>query len=174
MKALGITKKSAVWMGLVFALVIVLDQITKLAIVRNFERGDIHSVIPDVFNLTLAFNRGAAFGMFSGVPDGTRQIILGVTTLIALSAVLFFLMRDFHGDRIAQLCLAMILGGAVGNIIDRVRLGEVIDFLDVYWGSYHWPAFNVADSAICVGVVLLILRRPRCIESKEAASVEQR
>lgn len=161
LKALGMSKTGALCMLGTFVSVVFLDQLSKFIIVSNLRRNEIIPIIPEFFNLTLTFNRGAAFGMMSGLPDGTRQIVLAITTLIALSAVLYFLMRDYHGELRAQICLAMIVGGAAGNIIDRVRLGEVIDFLDAYWGEYHWPAFNVADSAICIGVVLLIFMKPR-------------
>ena len=147
-------------MSAIFVLAIVLDQVSKWLVLANINQREIIPVIPNFFNLTLTFNRGAAFGMLSGLPDGTRQLVLAVTTLIALSSVLYFLMRDYHGNLRAQLCLAMIVGGAFGNIIDRLRIGAVVDFLDVYWGDYHWPAFNIADSSIFVGVVFLILMRP--------------
>lgn len=152
------SKSSAVGVVLVALVVIILDQLTKWWVLQTISRGEIIPVIPDFFNLTLTFNRGAAFGILSNVPDGTRQLVLAFTTVVALSAVLYFLRHDFKNHKLAQYSLALIFGGAIGNVIDRVRLGEVVDFLDVYWSTYHWPAFNVADSAICVGVVILILR----------------
>ncbi|MBN8549844.1 MAG: lipoprotein signal peptidase [Deltaproteobacteria bacterium] len=152
--------------------VVVLDQLSKWLVLQNIARGEIIPVVPSFFNLTLTFNRGAAFGILAGVPDGTRQLLLGVTTLIALSAVLYFLRKDYRDQKLAQFSLALIFGGAVGNIIDRFRLGEVVDFLDVYWQNYHWPAFNVADSAICVGVCILILRGNKSHESAEKKAVE--
>jgi signal peptidase II len=165
---LGISGRNAFWMAVILALVVAFDQLTKYLVLQNIARGEIVPVIPDFFNLTLTFNRGAAFGLLSDLPDGTRQLVLAVTTLIALSAVLYFLVRDFHGERVAHYSMALILGGAFGNVIDRVRLGEVVDFLDVYWGTYHWPAFNIADSAICVGVAILLLKKPRTHSAKDA------
>lgn len=152
---------------LIGLVVVILDQLSKWWILQNVERGQIISIVPNIFNLTLTFNRGAAFGILSNMPDGTRQVLLGLTTLVALSAVLYFLRRDYRNEKVAQYSLALIFGGAVGNVLDRFRLGEVVDFLDVYWKNYHWPAFNVADSAICVGVVILIFRRNKTVEAQE-------
>jgi signal peptidase II len=144
--------------AIVSLLVIGLDQLTKLYILRTFSPGEVLAIIPNLFNLTLTFNPGAAFGLWGQVDDGWRQLILGVTTCIALGVVLYFLKQPAYRNKLAQTALASILGGAVGNIIDRTRLnGTVVDFLDFYWGTNHWPAFNVADSAICVGVFLLIV-----------------
>lgn len=141
-------------------LVSALDQLTKFAILNSFEYGDQKEIIPGVFNLILTFNKGAAFGLLSGVGDGFRELILGITTLAALFVVFYFLIFEYNQDRVGQLALSMIVGGALGNVIDRMRLGMVVDFLDFYYKDYHWPAFNVADSSICIGVFLLILRSP--------------
>ena len=142
-------------------LVLVSDQLTKQLILESFQMGESREIVSSLFNLVLVFNKGAAFGFLSGVSEGLRQIILGATTVLALGTVIYLLVYDYFEDRIARTALGMILGGAVGNIIDRVRLGEVVDFLDFYYGNYHWPAFNVADSAICVGVFILLFRKPR-------------
>lgn len=144
-----------------FLLVLSLDQVTKAAVLDLIQPGEVHPVIPGLFNLTLAFNKGVAFGMFADLGDGLRQVMLGITAAVALAAVGWFFVRDYAGDLIGQGALVMILGGAIGNIIDRVRLGMVVDFLDVYVNEWHWPAFNIADSAICIGVVVLLLRKPR-------------
>ena len=144
-----------------FIVVIVLDQGTKLVVLQSMQPGEIRPVIDGVFNLTLAFNRGVAFGLFSDFPDGVRHLLLGVTALAALGAVGYFFFRDYAGDMVGRGALVLVLGGACGNIIDRVRLGVVVDFLDFYLGQNHWPAFNVADSAICVGVFILLFRRPQ-------------
>lgn len=150
---------SALLFGLIFLLVVVLDQTTKLAALNSFEPGDVRPVVEGVFNLTLAFNRGVAFGLFADFPDGIRYLLLGLSACGALAAVVYFFVREYAHDVIARGALVLVLGGAVGNIIDRVRLGVVVDFLDFYLGEYHWPAFNVADSAICVGVFILLFRR---------------
>ncbi len=110
------------------------------------------------FNFTLVYNPGAAFGMFSGLPDVWRRTVLIVVSLLALLVVFRFILKDAKGDLVSQLALSAILGGALGNIIDRFRFDAVVDFLDVYYGTYHWPAFNIADSAISVGVVVLVIR----------------
>ena len=142
-------------------LVLVSDQLTKQLILESFQTGESREILGNFFNLVLVFNKGAAFGFLSGVSDGLRQIILGATTVFALGTVIYLLVYDYFEDRIARMALGMIIGGAVGNIIDRVRLGQVVDFLDFYYGNYHWPAFNVADSAICVGVFILLFRKPK-------------
>jgi len=146
--------------ALLFLVVVALDQVTKLMALQAFEPGEIRPVFDGFFNLTLAFNRGVAFGLFADYADGVRHLLLGVSACGALAAVGYFFVREYAHDVIGRSALVLILGGAVGNIIDRVRLGMVVDFLDFYLGEYHWPAFNVADSAICVGVFVLLFRRP--------------
>lgn len=136
---------------------LLLDQASKIQVLRTFQPGEIRPVIDGLFNLTLTFNRGAAFGLWSWLTPGLRELVLGITVLIAMAVVVYFLTRPYYQNALSQMALAGILGGALGNIIDRVRLGAVVDFLDVYYGTYHWPAFNIADSAICVGVGILIL-----------------
>ncbi|VAW36137.1 Lipoprotein signal peptidase [hydrothermal vent metagenome] len=114
------------------------------------------AAVPGALNLVLWHNPGAAFGVLS-TNAGTGRIFLIAITVIAL-VVIGLLLRTARkeGDRLTAFSLALIGGGATGNLIDRIRLGAVIDFLDLYIGSYHWPAFNVADSAITVGVVLTL------------------
>lgn len=153
-----------VLVALVSFLIIASDQLSKFYILNTFTPGEVLAVIPNLFNLTLTFNPGAAFGLWGQMGDGWRQLILGVTTCAALGVVFYFLRQPAYRNKLAQTALACILGGAVGNIIDRLRHnGTVVDFLDFYWGNAHWPAFNVADSAICIGVALLILlpQRPQ-------------
>ncbi len=137
--------------------VAVLDQISKYFMLSLLQPGEVLVVIPGFFNLTLHFNPGVAFGLFSGLEAGIRSAVLIATTSVAVSFVLFFLFTEYRSDRIGQSALALILGGAVGNVIDRLTVGEVVDFLDVYLGDAHWPTFNVADSAICIGVGILLL-----------------
>jgi signal peptidase II len=135
---------------------VVIDQISKQIVLRSFQPGEIRPVIDGLFNLTLTFNRGAAFGLWSGLGPGWREVVLGLTIMLALAVVGYLLTRAYYQTALAQTALAGILGGAIGNVIDRVQLGAVVDFLDFYIGTAHWPAFNVADSAICVGVCLLL------------------
>lgn len=144
--------------ALVFLLVLVLDQATKLIACRVLHEGVPVVVIAKLFNITLVFNPGAAFGMFSQLPDFWRRLALVLVSLIALFVVFWFIVKEAKGDKLAGIALSGILAGAIGNIIDRFRFDAVVDFLDFYWATYHWPAFNVADSAISVGVTILVLR----------------
>lgn len=135
---------------------IVLDQITKYQVMQRMRLHESIPVIQDVFSLTYIRNPGAAFGMLASTSSSFRLIFFGATSLFALillSTIYFRLRAD---DWAGQVSVSAILGGAVGNMLDRLRFGEVIDFLDFYVGQYHWPAFNVADAAISVGVVFLI------------------
>jgi signal peptidase II len=143
---------------LIFSVVLALDLITKVLAQRHFVEGEILEVFPGFFNLTLVYNPGAAFGLFAGLPDFWRRIVLILVSILALAVVFRFMLKEAQGDPWAQTALSGILGGAIGNIIDRIRLDSVVDFLDFYWGAYHWPAFNVADSAITLGVFVLVSR----------------
>ena len=135
------------------ALVLVLDQATKVYIDRTMALHSSITVVEGFFNLTYLRNKGAAFGVLA---DSAYRIpfFLLVSSVAAL-VILVVIKRLREDQRIAAVSLSLIFSGAIGNLIDRVRLGEVIDFLDVHWKGHHWPAFNVADSAICVGVFLL-------------------
>jgi signal peptidase II len=139
--------------------VVVLDQATKAFMLSWLQEGESVPVIAGLFHLTLHFNFGAAFGIFSELGEGTRQLVLAVAKAIALGAVLYFLVQEEFRSRRAQIALFLVMGGALGNIIDRVRLGKVVDFFDFYLvdRAYTWPTFNVADSAICIGVAMLLL-----------------
>lgn len=132
--------------------VIILDQITKYWITAVFQLGDKLPVLPS-FNLVLAYNTGAAFSLLADAGGWQRAFF----SLVAVSAstVIVFLLRRHPHQTLFSLALALILGGALGNLIDRIALGHVIDFIQLYWRDYYWPAFNVADSAITGGAVLL-------------------
>jgi len=134
-------------------LILIVDQLTKLYIDRTMQLYDSFPVIDGLFSITYLRNRGAAFSFLSEASWRLPFFILATVIAVVAILVAFHKLRD--EQRFAAVSLTLILSGAVGNLIDRVRLGEVIDFLDVYWGRHHWPAFNVADSAICVGVPLL-------------------
>lgn len=136
-------------------LIIIVDQLTKLYIDRSMKLYQSIPVIDGMFSITYLRNRGAAFSFLSDASWRLPFFILA--TVIALVAIMIAFRKLRDDQQLAAVSLTMILAGAVGNLIDRVRMGEVIDFLDVYWKSHHWPAFNVADSAICVGVALLAL-----------------
>ncbi|MDH5668042.1 MAG: signal peptidase II [Nitrospira sp.] len=137
--------------------IIVVDQITKLYIMQTMRLHESIPVVADYFSLTYIRNPGAAFGLLAGSSTTFRMIFFGLTSIFALGLLGTILVRMPERDRMGRLSVAAILGGAIGNLIDRMRYGEVIDFLDVYVGTYHWPAFNVADSAITVGVIFLII-----------------
>jgi signal peptidase II len=136
------------------AVVCVADQATKLLAVSHLQAGEI-SLTP-FLNLSLAFNTGAAFSLLSSA--GGWQNLFFVIVALVISAVILFMVRRLGASE-AQVAVALmlVLGGAAGNLIDRIRLGYVIDFIDVYYRAWHWPTFNVADSAITLGAVLLVL-----------------
>jgi signal peptidase II len=134
---------------------IIIDQITKIAIDRSMQLFDSIPIIEHFFNITYVRNKGAAFSFLSNA-SWRLPFFITISTVAALVILIAF--RRLRDDqRLAHISLAMIFSGAVGNLIDRIRLGEVIDFLDVHWYRHHWPAFNVADSLICVGVFLLAI-----------------
>lgn len=137
--------------------VLVLDQITKLWAAASLPLWTSKTVIPGFFNLVHVLNKGAAFGFLSDLDATWRPyFFLGVTAL-AVVLILHLLRTVPREDTVLFTALGLILGGALGNLVDRIRLGEVIDFLDFYIGQYHWPAFNVADIAISIGSVLLLV-----------------
>jgi len=132
---------------------LLLDQATKLYIDHTMRLFDSITVLPNFFHITYVRNRGAAFSFLSEA-SWRLPFFIGISLVAAIAILVAF--RKLHDDqKLAQVSLAMIFSGAIGNLIDRVRLGEVIDFLDAHWYRLHWPAFNVADSLICVGVFLL-------------------
>jgi signal peptidase II len=143
------------WLAL-SALLLVVDQITKAWVVQRFRIGERLQVVPGWFDLTLVYNPGAAFSFLASAGGWQRGFFIAIG-LAASGFILWLLVR--HGSqRLFGFALAMILGGAVGNVIDRVFRGEVVDFLLVHWQDrWYFPAFNVADSAITVGAVLLIV-----------------
>ncbi|AJE02324.1 signal peptidase II [Geobacter pickeringii] len=137
------------------ALVLIVDQATKILIDRTMELYQSIPVIDGLFSITYLRNKGAAFSFLASFSYRLPFFIAVSLVAVVAIAVTFRKLRD--DQRLAAASFALIFSGAIGNLIDRLRLGEVIDFLDVYWKSSHWPAFNVADSAICVGVALLAL-----------------
>jgi signal peptidase II len=141
--------------GTVAGLVILFDQLTKLYIDRTFALYGSVTVVPNFFEITYLRNRGAAFGILADSP--LRVPFFIAASLVAVAVILWYLRQVGRDQVVQQIGLGLILGGALGNLVDRVRLGEVIDFIDVHWYGNHWPAFNVADSAICVGVGLLMV-----------------
>ncbi len=141
------------WFALALA-VVVADQITKALVLARFSLGE-RLELTSFFNMVLVYNKGAAFSMFADM-GGWQTPALIVFALAAIGIVGAFIVRS-PGRTLLNFGLALILGGALGNLIDRLRFGQVVDFLDVHAAGWHWPAFNVADSAITVGAALLIL-----------------
>lgn len=141
------------WLNL-SALVIVLDQLSKWLMSNWLDLYETVAVMP-FFNLTLAHNYGAAFSFLASAGGWQRWFFVVLAVAISITLVIW-LKKLQHHARLEAAALALILGGAIGNVIDRLIYGYVVDFLDVYYGSYHWPAFNIADSAICAGAILLI------------------
>ena len=146
-----------VLLGLISLGIVVIDQITKVYIMQTMRLHESIPVIPNLFSITYIRNPGAAFGILSTSSGSFRLIFFGLTSIFALGLLGTILARMPKDDWMGQISVVAILGGAVGNLLDRLRFGEVIDFLDFYIEPYHWPAFNVADSAITVGVLFLIL-----------------
>jgi signal peptidase II len=146
-------RRIAPWLGLA-ALVALLDQASKTALAASFRPGEIRE-ISGFFNLVLVYNRGAAFSFLSDAAGWQREFFIGIAIVAAV--VIVSLLARHPGERLFCAGLALILGGALGNVCDRVVLGQVVDFLDFHAFSRHWPAFNLADSAITVGAALLIL-----------------
>ena len=137
--------------------IILFNQLTKQQIMQTMRLHESIPVIPNLFSLTYIRNPGAAFGLLAGSSNAFRMVFFGLTSIFALGLLGTILLRMPEEDWVGRISVTGILGGAIGNLIDRLRFGEVIDFLDVYIENYHWPAFNVADSAITIGVIFLII-----------------
>jgi signal peptidase II len=137
--------------------VILLDQATKHIIVRSLRLGQDIPVVPGFFDIVYVLNPGAAFGFLATLSEGVRNPFFVFISLAAVILIVFYHTRYLRSHQLATIALGLILGGAIGNLVDRLRYGVVVDFLDVHLYEYHWPAFNVADSAISVGVSLMVL-----------------
>nr|WP_233831828.1 signal peptidase II [Paraburkholderia sp. ZP32-5] len=143
----------APWLGIAL-IVILFDQLTKIAVRKVFEYGVPHE-ITSFFNLILVYNRGAAFSFLAMAGGWQRWAFTALGVVAAL--VICYLLKRHSGQKMFCTALALILGGALGNVIDRLMYGHVVDFLDFHVGGWHWPAFNLADSAITIGAILLVL-----------------
>ena len=141
------------WLGLALILLIA-DQFTKILILGYYQLGD-STVVTSFFNIVRVHNTGAAFSFLADASGWQRWFFTSIG-VVAVGVILWML-KAHPGQKLFSFALACILGGAVGNVIDRVRYGYVVDFLDFYWGTWHFPAFNIADSAISVGAACLIL-----------------
>jgi len=141
--------------------VIVLDQITKALVESLMHLYQSIEIVPNFVHLTYLKNTGAAFGFLAGPRSSLRIAFFLLVSGVAIGCVLYLLKNLRPGRTSLVASLSLILGGAVGNLIDRLRLGEVIDFIDLHWHHFHWPAFNVADSSITIGVILLFIQMIR-------------
>jgi signal peptidase II len=156
------------------AAVILLDLWTKSLVLARIDLHEAIPIIPNFFQLVHVRNTGAAFGIGANASSEVVPIFLNVGAIAVFCVVVVYALRSAVTDRVLQVGLHLILGGAIGNLIDRFRFGWVVDFLDVYatWGGreHHWPAFNVADSAICIGIVLLFFDMRKKPEESAAAA----
>jgi len=143
-----------VWLPMI---IVVVDQATKAMIRSSLKEHDSTTIIPGLMDFTHVLNSGAAFGFLNGVDFPFKTVVIAVIATAALVGVGVYAASLAHHQIVARLGLALIIGGAGGNLIDRLISGSVVDFVDVYWGSHHFWAFNVADSAISVGVAIMIL-----------------
>ena len=141
------------WLGLALVLLIA-DQFTKVLVLGSFQLGE-GKVVSSFFNLVRVHNAGAAFSFLAGASGWQRWFFTGLG--VAAAVLIVWMLKNHAGQRLFGFALACILGGAIGNVIDRVLYGYVVDFLDLHWAGMHFPAFNVADSAISIGAACLIL-----------------
>ena len=142
---------------LLIAAVVVLDQLTKAIVVRSIGLHDYVAIVDGLLSLSHVRNHGAAFGLLSDWNLPYQSLVLSALSLLALVAIAAYFVHLPARARLPRLALALVLGGAFGNVIDRLRLGYVVDFVHVYWRDYQWPDFNAADSAITIGVALLVI-----------------
>lgn len=141
-----------IWVVLIATAIAAADQLSKWLVVRSISDGASHVIISGFFNLVHWRNTGAAWGIFQDY-----NTVLAIVSILTILVLFFFRHSFLLHHKTSRLALGLIIGGIVGNFIDRVRFGYVVDFLDFFVGRHHWPAFNVADSAICVGVALYVV-----------------
>jgi signal peptidase II len=151
-------------------LILAVDQLTKSVVAQKVSISSSNKIIPGFFNITHIQNRGAIFGFFSQSGSQLAYLLLTLTSLAALALVIYYFFKTPPDEKPVKISLSLILGGALGNLADRVFRGYVVDFLDFYIKKWHWPSFNVADSCITIGAILLIFlflfkRRPKCTPS---------
>lgn len=173
MTGLPRVKESALYRAAYFLVslaVLLLDQWTKGIITRAFDVHQSRTVVGGLFDLTYVRNSGAAFGLFASVDSSIKAIMLNSVAVLVFIVVSAYALRSSHKSVRLQVGFSLILGGAIGNLLDRVRFGYVVDFLDFSISGHHWPAFNVADSAICIGVGLLFLDMLRSEEERPPAA----
>ena len=162
-------KKNLLIFFLGAAVIVALDQITKSAIITRFVLHEAYPVIPGFLNLVYVMNPGAAFGFLANASETFRYVFFTGDTVLATGLIVYYLVKSHPRNLLLAGSLTLIFGGAVGNLIDRIRFGSVVDFLDVYIGTSHWPAFNVADSSITIGAILMIWEMLRNRKSKQTS-----
>lgn len=158
---------------IITAAVIILDLWTKWLVVRRIDLHEAIPIIPDFFQLVHVRNTGAAFGIGANADSRLIPLLLNGGAIAVFCVVVVYALRSAVTDRVLQTGLHLILGGAIGNLLDRFRFGYVVDFLDVYVRNHHWPAFNVADSAICIGITLLFFDMKKKPEPERATASVQ-
>lgn len=144
-------------LAVIAGLVILLDQVTKALILHYLPLHQNVAVIPGFFDITHIHNPGGAFGFLSGVSSKLRSVIFLFISSLAVGLIFYFYKKTPSSLPWLSAAFALIFGGAIGNLVDRLRFGVVVDFLDLYIGNWHWPAFNIADSAITVGIIVFIV-----------------
>ncbi|MGR4869577.1 signal peptidase II [Variovorax sp. LARHSF232] len=164
----GTGPRAAIWPWLLIALfIIAADQFTKALILGNYRYAD-QTVVTSFFNIVRAHNTGAAFSFLADAAGWQRWFFTGIG--VAAAVFITWMLKSHAGQTLFSLAMALILGGAIGNVIDRVMHGYVVDFLDFHWAGRHFPAFNLADSAITLGAILLILDELRRVRSGSSSS----
>lgn len=137
--------------------ILILDQWTKYVVEQRLPVYQKVEVIHGFFNLTHVRNSGGAFGIFGGEKGGMGGLLFVVVSLLAIGIIIYLFVKTRENEKTLSLSFSLVLSGALGNLVDRLRYGEVVDFLDLHVSTYHWPAFNIADSSICIGIGLLAL-----------------
>jgi signal peptidase II len=152
----GSKKKRPARLIIIASAVVALDQLVKALIVSNVPAYQTISVIPGFFNLTHIYNTGGAFGFLSGNISGYQQIFFLTASIVAVCLILYLYSKTPPHYFFLEIGFSLILGGALGNIADRIRIGKVVDFLDFHIMGLHWPSFNIADSAITIGILIFV------------------
>lgn len=149
-------KKKYIILIVVFCGIFFFDQFTKAWVHRSLHEYESREVIENYFHITYVKNTGAAFGLLAGRANPIRTTFFVIISGIAIGVILLMYRKIRDGDTLHALAFSLLLGGAAGNMVDRLWMGQVIDFLDFHWHDYHWPAFNFADAAICGGIGLIL------------------
>lgn len=162
------SKRYKIFFPVVF-LVVTLDQLTKSYVTSRMLLHESFAVVDGFLNLTYIRNPGAAFGFLSHASPVLRFVFFTAITVLAIGLIFYYVTKSEKAEPRLLFALALIFGGAIGNLIDRLRFGEVVDFIDAYFRTYHWPAFNLADSAISLGAFFILLEMSEREKKKEAS-----